>query len=1156
MVLNDCADPEKVGCGFNAFREVDEVTDLIAELRRPDLTASLVERNRDRFNFILSQYQDQHHLLDPYLERILGSLLSIIKDDDTPENIKHNTFKYLFIIMSVKTYKKIVTYLPHEVVDLLPVLKMLEKQDPNDVETWETRYVLLVWLSIISKIPFPLSRLEMSENMDPEQTIIVRILKVCKLYCLSKDACAVAAVFLVANFLTRSDVKKLYLKEMIMWCLKCIENDPLRHGPLAVIASILKHSAREDVKPYSQMLLDNMLKLRLSDNPADLIRKFGIKVVQRIGLVLLKTKLASWRYQKTSRPISIMPNVKMDNIGNTENVIEIKKSISNDNEDQEIPPAIEDIIEQLIQGLRDKAITIRWSAAKGIGRITARLPVDLADDVLGFVLNLFSGRESDSAWHGGCLALAELGRRGLLLPHRLSDVIPVVLQALVFDEPRAYGSIGYLIRDAACYICWSFPRAYDSHIFERYVKEIAAMLLVVTCFDREINCRRAASAAFQENVGRQGNFPHGIDILTVADYFEVGVRSHTYLKISVQIAQYEEYTKPLIDHLVARKVTHWDTAIRELSARSLFNLTPADPHYMINTVLPALLDMLNSIDLNVRHGAVLATAEILEALHHHFNDKIENIIGITAVADIQDIVRTFRSRGQFKGLGGELMKQACALLIKKCSIVHFPIHFTDVIDDWQKLLEECLSHEVSAVKLKAAEAHTNFFIEYYVDIDYDARSAVVNRYLKALQSNNQPIRIGFAQAIGHFPLFVIRERVKDIIEALITCTHISENTLKWAQSRKEALHSLIMVLQTLGIDEVDKWQSFVPDLYNCYLLALKEYTIDSRGDIGAWVREAAMIGLHVLTNLVLQAKLLSVLNKDLMANIIGGIAQQAVERIDGIRAQAGTVFSALIHSDPPLPNIPHHNELKAIFPYNECKETIEWRMESATFPRFIKMLSFPPYKMNLLRGIIFSVGGLSESLVKYSSVSLFTYLQEIDEIGLKDLCENILNIFEESHKNERMIISILAFLDRLLSSGCIQSVLDDADNTIADRILTLLKQEIKYFSNMKLLISSINVFCQLLQIRGPVSKRAFCQLSIFLCHKYTSLRKTTAIRTYEALTVYGEEMDVAEEDLANILTKLNATDWEQPITDLRPIRNNLCELMKVPAPVLQIKSTN
>lgn len=61
--------------------------------------------------------------------------------------------------------------------------------------------------------------------------------------------------------------------------------------------------------------------------------------------------------------------------------------------------------------------------------------------------------------------------------------------------------------------------------------------------------------------------------------------------------------------------------------QSLFNLTATDPHYVISTVLPTLLDMLNSIDLNVRHGTVLAIAEILETLYNHFDDKIDRIIG-------------------------------------------------------------------------------------------------------------------------------------------------------------------------------------------------------------------------------------------------------------------------------------------------------------------------------------------------------------------------------------------------------------------------------------------------------------------------------------------------------------------------------------------------
>lgn len=73
----------------------------------------------------------------------------------------------------------------------------------------------------------------------------------------------------------------------------------------------------------------------------------------------------------------------------------------------------------------------------------------------------------------------------------------------------------------------------------------------------QVNCRRAAAAAFQENVGRQGSFANGIDIVNSADYFSLSSRANSYLHVAVYIAQYNGYLYSFAEDLICTKIPHW-----------------------------------------------------------------------------------------------------------------------------------------------------------------------------------------------------------------------------------------------------------------------------------------------------------------------------------------------------------------------------------------------------------------------------------------------------------------------------------------------------------------------------------------------------------------------------------------------------------------------
>jgi xanthine/uracil/vitamin C permease (AzgA family) len=75
----------------------------------------------------------------------------------------------------------------------------------------------------------------------------------------------------------------------------------------------------------------------------------------------------------------------------------------------------------------------------------------------------------------------------------------------------------------------------------------------------------------------------------------------------------------------------------------------------------------------------------------------------------------------------------------------------------------------------------------------------------------------------------------------------------------------------------------------------------------------------------------------------------------------------LCSSVPTIPNIPYHAELVQIFPAVVCENEIKWIAASDTFPRFTQLLAFTPFTYSVLLGLVVSVGGLTETLVRDNS---------------------------------------------------------------------------------------------------------------------------------------------------------------------------------------------
>ena len=128
-------------------------------------------------------------------------------------------------------------------------------------------------------------------------------------------------------------------------------------------------------------------------------------------------------------------------------------------------------------------------------------------------------------------------------------------------------------------------------------------------------------------MGRQGNFPRGIDIITEADYFSLAIRNNAYMRVSIFVGHYPEYFESFVDHLAEIKLFHSDMEIRKLTAATLALLTCVRPEYFISQIIPKLIDGVTSPNLFIRHGSVLGLSEILLGIcgMGHLNCMIDSM---------------------------------------------------------------------------------------------------------------------------------------------------------------------------------------------------------------------------------------------------------------------------------------------------------------------------------------------------------------------------------------------------------------------------------------------------------------------------------------------------------------------------------------------------
>ena len=715
---------------------------------------------------------------------------------------------------------------------------------------WPARTSLLIWLAHAATLPFPLVLLDGrapaadddGTAVDPAWPPLAAAAAVVAHACLpspgpDRDAAAAA----LAALLARPDACHR-LPRAVAACSPALAAaatggpaDTHALGAATALAALFGRAPPPAAAAVAPAAWDALTPLLESGTHGVATRRAGVKAATRVALALLDASSSS--SSRTNAAAAI-----------------------------------------ILSCLRDRDTAVRLAAAKGVARLGASLAArgatSAAAALRGDATALLHPSESDAAWHGGCLALAGLLRAGCVPADEYAAASAAAASALVYDVRRGSASVGAHVRDAGAYVAWALARCRPRAAAAAALAPIGPTLIAAACSDRDVNCRRAAAAAFQEGVGRTGAFPSGLAATASTDFYALATRRGAYTGAAVAVAALNaEYARALVSCFVT-KAAHWDRATRDTAAEALAAVTGvATAEGEAAGAAAKLVQAAASADGDARHGALASLAALVRA---------HRDLGPDAAAATAALPLTWKTA--VRGRGGEAVRHALMLLVAAlaetgCALPPAAAAAAAAAAD------DCVRHPSAPVREAAAVALGA--LGRRPDgggVPDDAArvyaATVAGGHAAAATTPPEPRR-GAAAALGELPAQLLVSHLDAVLDVLCAgCGLEAAAGGRDAEARAAAAAALTAVCTTIAPHAADA-AATRRRVMHALLTACADYATDRRGDVGAWVRAPAAQG--VVTTLVAAAAARDPGASDTTPTVVTTLVRLACERSAKLR---------------------------------------------------------------------------------------------------------------------------------------------------------------------------------------------------------------------------------------------------------------------------------